>query len=227
MITDSSSLSVMADTQVIVRLQAEDAVPGSLEGSGITPGPEGGMVPGRWRDVPGPASGVDRCGSRAPAAVVIRAGPGRETAGRVGRVASVRASGVISPAGAPRSARWPLWPGQSLFSLAWARCRLAAAASPPGPGGISAPHRGNAGAGWVFSPPASGHGPGGAEIVVPFQLRPAGRGIAADGSAGGTAGSHRGAAGPRGPGESCVPVPRYDLAGGPEPGVGLLASGAG
>ena len=43
--------------------------------------------------------------------------------------------------------------GFSLFSLAWAGC-LAAAASPPGPGRISAPHRGNAGAGWAFSPPA-------------------------------------------------------------------------
>ena len=80
---------------------------------------------------------------------------------------------------------------------------------------------------WLGVPPASGHGPGRAEIVVPFQLRRAGRGIAADGTAGDTAASHRGATGPGGPGGGRVLVPRHDLAGGPEPGVSLLAPGAG
>ena len=112
-----------------------------------------------------------------------------------------------------------------------AGCRQAAGACSPGPGRISAPHRRNGGAGWAFSPPAGGHGPSGRGIVVPFQLRPAGRGVAAGRTAGVTAASQCGAAGSavaghRGPGDARVPVPRHYRAGGPE-GVGLLAPGAG
>ena len=59
MITDSSSRSVMADTQVIVRRQAEGTVPGSPAGSGIMPGPEGG-----WSPVAGTGSARGRPGGR-------------------------------------------------------------------------------------------------------------------------------------------------------------------
>jgi hypothetical protein len=70
--------------------------------------------------------------------------------------------------------------------------------------------------------------------VVPFALRPAGRGIAAGSTAAGMAGSSgdavggtvAGAGGQGGPGDGHVPVPGHDLEGGPEPGVGLLAPGA-
>src|SRR5271166_2027771 len=76
----------------------------------------------------------------------------------------------------------------------------------------------------------------GREIGVPFRLRPAGRGVAAGSAARVTAASQRGAAGGAvaghggnrdGAGEGHVRVPHRDRAGGPEPGVILLAPGAG
>jgi hypothetical protein len=117
--------------------------------------------------------------------------------------------------------------GFSLFSLAW---RGAAWRPPQARQDRAACQHRTAGMRALAgrsARPASGHGPGSAEMVVSLQLRPAGRGIAADSTAGGTAATYRGATGPGGPGGGRVPVPRHDLAEGPEPGVGLLASGAG
>ena len=117
-----------------------------------------------------------------------------------------------------------------------ARCRLAAAASSPGPGWIQDRAEGmEVPAGWSAYLPA-GTGLIGREIGVPFRLRPAGRGIAAGSAARVTAASQRGAAGGAvaghggnrdGIGEGHVPVPHRNRAGGPEPGVALLAPGAG
>jgi hypothetical protein len=157
------------------------------------------------------------------------------------RPASAGRSRCCPPGGPVRYHRRPVhviapaeqaWPRSAITrsspcSPAWRGCRWAAVARLPGPGRISAPHRGNRGAGRAFSPLASGHGPSSREMVVPFRLRQAGRGIAAGGTAEVTAASQRGATGPGGPGEGCVPVPRRALAGGPERGVGLLAPGAG
>ena len=76
----------------------------------------------------------------------------------------------------------------------------------------------------------------GREIGVPFRLRLAGRGVAAGSAARVTAAWQRGDAGGAvaghggnrdGAGEGHVPVPHRDRAGGPEPGVTLLAPGAG
>ena len=117
-----------------------------------------------------------------------------------------------------------------------ARCRLAAAASPPGPGRIQDRAEGmEVPAGFPAYLPAC-MGLIGRGIVVPFQVRPAGRGIAAGSAARVMAASQRGAAGGAvaghggdrdGIGEGHVPVPHRDRAGGPEPGVALLAPGAG
>ena len=57
-----------------------------------------------------------------------------------------------------------------------ARCRRAAAASSPGPDRIEDRAAGMGGTGRVSGVSASGHGLIGRGIVVPFQLRPAGRG---------------------------------------------------
>ena len=117
-----------------------------------------------------------------------------------------------------------------------ARCHLAAAASPPGPGRIQDRAEGmEVPAGFPAYLPA-GTGLIGQEIGVPFRLRRAGRGIAAGSAARVTAASQRGAAGGTvaghggnrdGAGEGHVPVPHRNRAGGPEPGVALLAPGAG
>src|SRR5271165_7200873 len=117
-----------------------------------------------------------------------------------------------------------------------ARCRLAAAASSPGPGRIQDRAEGmEVPTGFSAYLPA-GTGLIGREIGVPFRLRPAGRGVAAGSAARVTAASQRGAAGGAvaghggnrdGAGEGHVRVPHRDRAGGPEPGVILLAPGAG
>ena len=130
------------------------------------------------------------------------------------------------------------FPGHQILAVlpVLARCRLAAAASSPGAGriqdhaeGMEVPTRFSA-----YLP--AGAGLIGREIVVPFQLRPAGRGVAAGSAAGVTAAWQRGAAsgavaghgGDRGgPGGGHVPVPHRDRSGGPEAGVTLLAPGAG
>ena len=117
-----------------------------------------------------------------------------------------------------------------------ARCRLAAAASSPGPGRIQDRAEGmEVPAGFPAYLPGC-MGLIGRGIVVPFQVRPAGRGIAAGSAARVMAASQRGAAGGAvtghggnrdGIGEGHVAVPHRDRAGGPEPGVALLAPEAG
>src|ERR1700751_2939661 len=96
MITDSSLRSVAADIRVIVRLRAEDTVPGSPVAPGLVPGPEGGVVPGGRHDAaggrPAQAAGADSRRFRVPAGVVIRAGAD------AGLRPRRRACGVISPA---------------------------------------------------------------------------------------------------------------------------------
>src|SRR5690349_14653099 len=93
MITNCSSRSVMADAQVIVRLQVEDTVPGSPAGSASCR-PGGDVTPGYrhgCRGVRGPASDAHRRRSWVTAGAVIRpgsggglrAGPGREAGARV------------------------------------------------------------------------------------------------------------------------------------------------
>ena len=106
------------------------------------------------------------------------------------------------------------------------RCRLAAAASSPGSDRVEDRTAGMGGTGGVSGVSASGHGLIGRGIVVPFQLRPAGRGVAAGSAAGVMAAARRGWD-PGGPGDGRVPVPRHDRAGGPVAGVVLLALGAG
>ena len=117
-----------------------------------------------------------------------------------------------------------------------ARCRLAAAASSPGPGRIQDHAEGMEVPTGCSAYLPAGTGLIGREIGVPFRLRPAGRGVAAGSAARVTAASQRGAAGGAvaghggdrdGAGEGHVPVPHRDRAGGPEPGIALLAPGAG
>jgi len=106
------------------------------------------------------------------------------------------------------------------------RCRLAAAASSPGSDRIEDRTAGMGGTDRVSGVSAAGHGLIGRGIVVPFQLRPAGRGVAAGSAAGVTAAARRDWD-PGGPGDGRVPVARHDRAGGPVAGVVVLASGAG
>ena len=106
------------------------------------------------------------------------------------------------------------------------RCRLAAAASSPGSDRIEDRTAGMGGTDGVSGVSAGGHGLIGRGIVVPLQLRPAGRGVAAGSAAGVTAAARRGWD-PGGPGDGRVPVARHDRAGGPVAGVVLLALGAG
>ena len=117
-----------------------------------------------------------------------------------------------------------------------ARCRLAAAASSPGPGRIQDHAEGMEVPTWCSAYLPAGTGLIGREIGVPFRLRLAGRGVAAGSAARVTAAWQRGDAGGAvaghggnrdGAGEGHVPVPHRDRAGGPEPGVTLLAPGAG
>ena len=104
------------------------------------------------------------------------------------------------------------------------------------PGPDSRPRRGNGGSGRVSGLPASGHGPHRPGDRGAIPAPPGWPGVAAASAAQVTAASQRGAAGGTvaghggnrgGAGQGHVPVPHRDRAGGPEPGVTLLAPGAG
>ena len=205
------------------------------------------LVPGGDGKVPG---GADRSGIRAERACgdPRQPGPEREAGSGHGRHLplarpAVSAAGISQRCPPGMTGALPSLPGrchrasrigvcrfcdhQVLAGLTGlTRCRLAAAASSPGSDRIEDRTAGMGGTGRVSGVSASGHGLIGRGIVVPFQLRPAGRGVAAGSAAGVTAAARRGWD-PGGPGDGRVPVPRHDRAGGPVAGVVLLALGAG
>ena len=209
------------------------------------------MVQGGDGEVPG---GADRSGIRAGRACgdPRQPGPAREAGSGDGRHLPLASAGGLRGRHQPAAARrcppgmtgaLPSPPGrchrasrigvcrfcdhQVLAGLTGlTRCRQAAAASSPGSDRIEDRSAGMGGTGRVCGVSASGHGLIGRGIVVPFQLRPAGRGVAAGGAAGVTAAARRGWD-PGGPGDGRVPVARHDRAGGPVAGVVLLALGAG